>query len=201
MSRALRAGLFAMATAANPAHAAPEDFIVDPRHTFPAFAVDHLGISTQTGRFDRTRGRIVLDREAGTGTIDIVIDASSMSTGNAQLDEVIRGEDFLNAAAHGELRFRGHIVEFAGDAPRLARGELTMAGATRPVELRVTRFGCTRLPFLVRTTCGADVEASLLRSQFGMTAYAGFVGEEVRLRIQVEATRVEPEAPPMQGGS
>jgi hypothetical protein len=59
----------------------------------------------------------------------------------------------------------------------------------------VTRFGCTRLPFLIRYTCGADLEASLKRSEFGMTAYAGFVGDEVRLLVQVEAVRTERPAP------
>jgi polyisoprenoid-binding protein YceI len=177
------------------AAAAPEEFEVDPRHTFPAFEVDHLGISTQRGRFDRTKGRIVIDRDAGTGAIDIAIDATSVSTGFGPLDAVIRGEDFLDADRNPTISFRASSLSFEEGIPRAAAGELTMAGATQPVQLRVKRFGCTRLPFLVRTTCGADLEGTLHRSQFGMTAYAGFVGEDVRLRIQVEAVRVEREAP------
>jgi polyisoprenoid-binding protein YceI len=188
------------AVAALPALGAPEDFVVEPGHTFSHFGVSHLGISTQRGRFDATTGRIVLDREAGTGSIDVEIDARSVSTGNAALDAVVRGEDFLDAARFPAITFRSRRIAFEGGVPRRASGELTIAGRTRPVELEVVRFGCTRLPFLVRTTCGADAVALLRRSEFGMAAYSGLVGEEVRLEIQVEAVRQEPAAEPAPAG-
>ena len=38
-------------------------------------------------------------------------------------------------------------------------------------------------------TCGADVVATLKRSEFGMTKYIPSVGDEVRLLIAVEAFR------------
>lgn len=199
--RSARALAACLPVLAGNALAAPEEFEVDPRHTFPAFEVEHLGISTQRGRFDRTRGRIVIDRDAGTGTVDVAIEAASVSTGYGPLDAVIRGEEFLDAGKHPTITFRAAALAFDGGVPRSAAGELTIAGATQPVELRVTRFGCTRLPFLVQTTCGADLEANIRRSQFGMTAYAGFVGEDVRLRIQVEAVRLErADAPVPEGG-
>lgn len=190
--------LAAMATL--PALAAQEEFVVEPGYTFSQFGVSHLGISTQRGRLGRATGRIVLDREAGTGSIDVEIDARSASTGNPALDAVVRGEDYLDAERFPTITFRSRRVAFEGGVPRRASGELTLAGRTRPVELEVVRFGCTRLPFLVRTTCGADAVASVRRSEFGMTAHAGLVGEEVRLEIQVEAVRQEPAAEPQPAG-
>jgi polyisoprenoid-binding protein YceI len=198
LPRAIAAAL--VAGLALPAAAAPEEFVVEPGHTFPRFSVDHLGISTQRGRFDRTRGRIVIDREAGTGSVEIAIDAGSASTGNAALDAVVRGEDILDAQRHPLVTFRSHAVSFEGDVPSRASGELTLAGVTRPVELRIVRFGCTRRPFLVRVTCGADATATLRRSDFGITAFAGLVGEEVAVEIQVEAVRQEPDAGPQPSG-
>jgi polyisoprenoid-binding protein YceI len=114
---------------------------------------------------------------------------------------VVRGEDFLDAGRHPTMTFRSRSIAFDGGVPRSVSGDLTLAGVTRPVELRVLRFGCTRLPFLVRTTCGADVEGTLRRSEFGLTAFPGLVGEEVGVRIQVEAVRQEPAAEaPAAGG-
>ena len=95
----MRRVLAAFAVLALPALAAPEDFVVDPPTPTPSFEVSHLGISTQRGRFERTTGRIVLDREAGTGTIEIVIDASTVSTGNAMLDAVLRERGLLQRRA------------------------------------------------------------------------------------------------------
>ncbi len=190
-----------LALAAPAAFAAPEVFTIDPGHTFPAFEVAHLGISTQRGRFDRTSGRIEIDREAGTGRIELAIETASVSTGNRALDGVLRGEDFFDVEKHARMTFRATAIDFERDEPRRARGELTMNGVTRPVALTVERFACTRLPFLVRLTCGADVTTTIRRSDFGLTRFTNFVADEVRIVVQVEAVREEAAAaPPASGG-
>jgi polyisoprenoid-binding protein YceI len=199
--RFVRALAAALAFGAPAALAAPEAFTVDPGHTFPAFEVVHLGISTQRGRFDRTSGRIEIDREAGTGRIELAIETASVSTGNKALDGVLKGEDFFDVEKHPRMTFRANRVEFDKGEPRRAQGELTMNGVTRPVALTVDRFACTRLPFLVRLTCGADVTATLKRGEFGMSRFSNFVADEVRIVVQVEAVREEPAtAPPASGG-
>ena len=33
--------------------AAPETYTIDPVHSFPHFAIDHLGVATIWGRFDK----------------------------------------------------------------------------------------------------------------------------------------------------
>ena len=66
---------------------------------------------------------------------------------------------------------------------------LTMLGVTRPVTLSINRFRCAPHPLNKRETCGADVVATLKRSEFGMTKYIPSVGDDVRLLIAVEAFR------------
>jgi polyisoprenoid-binding protein YceI len=184
-----------------PVAAATGEFLVEPGHTYPSFAVSHLGISTQRGRFERTRGRIVLDPGARAGTIDITIDATTATTGNRALDAVLREGDFLDVERFPAITFRSRDIAFEGETPIRATGDFTLRGVTRPVTLDVVRFGCTRLPFFVRLTCGADVVATFRRSDFGMAAYAGLVGDEVRVEIQIEAVKQEPAAePPPAGG-
>lgn len=46
------------------AFAAPETFVIDGAHTTFRFSYSHFGFSTQLSRFNKTRGKIVLDREA-----------------------------------------------------------------------------------------------------------------------------------------
>jgi len=43
---------------------AADSYTVDSTHTYPAFEINHLGFSTQRGRFDKTTGKIVLDAAA-----------------------------------------------------------------------------------------------------------------------------------------
>jgi len=184
----------ALAVVAPQANASSEEFTIDAAHTYPAFAVKHLGISTQRGRFDKTTGRITLDREAGAGAIEIVIDTTSVSTGSPQLDKVLRGEDFFDVEKHPRMTFKSQSLEFNSGVPRSARGEFTLLGVTRPVTLAIDHFGCTRMPLMVRTTCGADASTTLSRSAFGMSRYGVWIGDDVRIVIQIEAVKVEPPA-------
>lgn len=195
--RAAAAALLALAPAA---FAATEEFNIDPAHTYPGFAVRHLGISTQRGRFDKTQGKIMVDREASRGSVEIAIDTTSISTGSPQLDRVLRGEDFFDVEKHPRMTFKSRSVEFERGVLRSAQGDLTLLGVTKPVTLNIEHFACTKLPFLVRTTCGADMSTSLSRSAFGMSRYAAFIGDEVRITIQIEAVRVEPPPPPDPAG-
>ncbi len=180
--------------------AAPESFVVDAAHTFPSFGVSHLGIATQRGRFERTSGRIMLDRESGQAAIEVDIEAASISTGNAKIDALLRGEDFFDVERHPRIAYRATTMAMQAGSPAAFEGELTLLGVTRPVTLRVERFACTRKPFLVRTTCGADASAVLSRTAFGMKGLTAFVGDEVRIDIQVEAVREEVSQPAPGGG-
>ena len=64
---------------ANPA-AAQETYVIDPTHSQPQWAAGHIGFSTQHGSFGKVTGKIVLDRPARKGTIDVTIDAASIRT-------------------------------------------------------------------------------------------------------------------------
>jgi polyisoprenoid-binding protein YceI len=184
--------------AALPAPAA-EEYVIDPAHTFATWEVDHLGIATQRGRFDRSRGKATLDRDARAGTIEVEIDAGSASTGNPALDKLLASDEFFDASRNPVIAFRAQHIEFAGGDPARVEGELTLAGVSRPLTLAIARFACTRKPFVVVQRCGADATATLRRSHFGMSRYASFVGDEVRISVQVEA--ILQEQPPPAGAT
>jgi polyisoprenoid-binding protein YceI len=185
-----RAVLCAIAAATSvSATAAPESFTVDPRHTFPSFEVSHLGFSTQRGRFDKTSGKISLDRAAQKGSIEIVVDTTSVDTGLDKLEEHLRGEDFFNVAKYPTMTFKSNAIKFKGDVPVAAEGELTLLGVTRPVTLTISSFACGVHPVSKKDTCGADASAAIQRSDFGMKYALPAVGDTVKLLIQVEATR------------
>ena len=182
--------LFATLAAALAAPALATDaYSVDPHHTYPTFEVRHLGFSTQRGRFNKTSGRIVLDRQAKTGSVDIVIDAASVDTGLDKLEEHLRGEEFFNAAKFPTLTFKSKAVKFSGDKPASVEGDFTMLGVTRPLTLTINAFNCGVHPLNRKEVCGADAAGVIKRSEFGMTKHVPGVGDEVKLVIQVEAIR------------
>ena len=76
----------AASTLTLPAFAA-DAYTVDPNHTFASYEVMHLGFSTQRGRFGKSSGRILLDRAARTGSVDIAMDPATVSIGNPKLED------------------------------------------------------------------------------------------------------------------
>lgn len=182
------------------AQAAPEDFVIDPNHTYATFEIRHLGISTQRGRFNRTTGKATLDAATGTGSLDIMIDARTIDTGSEAMEKFLRGQDFFNVDKFADITFHSQTVTYAQGKPTRIDGNLTLLGVTKPVALQVTWYACTRLPFLVRVTCGMDAVTTIQRSDFGMSSLLSFVGDEVKLLVQAEAIRQEPPPPQQEGG-
>lgn len=173
--------------ASTAAYAAPETFVVDGTHTYPRFSYSHFGYSTQLSRFNKTTGKVVFDKAAKTGSVDIVIDAKSVDTGYATFNEHIQGEDFLDTARHPTATFKSTRVKFKGDKPAKIEGELTLKGVTRPVTLTVTSFQAMPHPMLKKNAIGANAHAVVKRSDFNAGKYAPHVGDEVRIDIAIEA--------------
>lgn len=163
------------------------DYAIDSSHTYASFEVDHLGFSTQRGQFNRTSGTVQFDLEARSGNIDIRIDAASLDTGFALRDDVLRGESWFNVRDFPDILFRGQHFVFEQDRPVAVEGTLAMLGTIKPMRLNITRFKCG-LNFVNRKRgCGADAEGSLRRSDYGLQNSIPFIGDQIRLRIQVEA--------------
>ena len=62
--------------------AAPENYTLDPLHTYPNFTVDHLGVSSMWGRFGKTTGKFMLDQAAKKASIELIVDTASIDTGD-----------------------------------------------------------------------------------------------------------------------
>jgi polyisoprenoid-binding protein YceI len=168
---------------------AADSYTIDPGHTHPSYEISHFGWSIQRGRFDKVSGKITLDRAGKTGTADVIIDVSSLSTGVAKLDDHLKSEDFFNAAKYPTLTFRASKIVFNGDAPGSVPGEFTMLGVTKPATLTVERFSCGMHPMLKKEVCGAEATVTIKRSEFGMTKYVPALGDDVKLEINVEALK------------
>jgi polyisoprenoid-binding protein YceI len=170
-----------------PALAAPVSYTVDPQHTYATFEVNHLGLSTARGRFDRTSGSIVLDPATGSGAIEIVIDTASVDTGLAKRDEHLRAAAFFNVDRYPTMTYKATSLRFDGERLTGAQGQLTMLGKTLPASLEITRFNCGLHPIRKKPACGADAITRIRRSEWGMTTYVPTIGDEVTIRIGVEA--------------
>lgn len=168
---------------------AAESYTVDSRHTFPSFEINHLGFSIQRGRFNESSGKIILDTANSTGSIDISVNMASISTGLAELEEHLRGEDFFDVAKYPTMTFKSDALKFAGDKLIGADGILTLHGVSKPVHLKIDYFYCGMNVIKVKYTCGANATTTIKRSDFDVDKYAPMISDKVNVMIQVEATR------------
>jgi polyisoprenoid-binding protein YceI len=187
MSQLVSALIFAITASA--ALAAPETYVLDGSHTFPRFSYSHLGYSTQLSRFNTTTGKVVFDKAAKTGSVDVEIDTKSVDTGSTLFNEHIQGEDFLDTAKYPKAIFKSTKVVFEGEKPVKIEGNLTIKGVTKPVTLTVTSFQAMPHPMQKKDAIGANAYTTIKRTEFNAGKYAPHVGDEVRIDIALEAIK------------
>jgi polyisoprenoid-binding protein YceI len=175
--------------------AAPGTYNVDPEHTYPSFEADHFGgLSVWRGKFDRNSGTIVLDREAGAGTVDISIDTSSIDFGLEKLKTHVTSGDagMLDVAKYPTATYKGKLAKFKDGAPTEVQGDLTLHGVTKPVTLTIRSFKCMMHPMKKKEVCGADAVGTFSREDFGVSWGKAFGFKmDVKLAIQVEAVKAD----------
>ena len=175
------------------AAAAPVTYNVDPDHTHPTFDVDHFGgLSVWRGNFKKTTGKLTLDTAAKTGTVDVVIDTSTIDFAHDKLNEHVSGPEILNVAQFPTAEYKGTLGGFTNGAPTTVSGNLTLHGVTKPVTLKINTFKCMQNPMSKKDVCGADASGTFNRADFGVNygQQYGF-NQEVNLHIQVEGIKAE----------
>ena len=171
------------------AFAAPEYYVIDRQHTFPHFAIDHMGLSTLYGRFDLTTGKIMIDRENKNGFVSVKIAAVSVTTGHNKRDDHLRSPDFLNVTEFPNILYESRNISFIGEDKARIEGDLTLLGVKKSVPLEVNRIRCGVNPMTKKQTCGFEATASIKRSEFGSTYAFPNVGDNMKLWFEVEAIR------------
>ena len=182
-----------LALTSGAAVAAPVTYDVDPAHTYPSFEADHLdGLSIWRGRFDKSAGTIVLDKEKASGTVDITVDIASIDFGLAKLNEHAKSAAIFDAGKYPTATYKGTLTHFKDGVPTEVEGQFTLHGVTKPLKLTINQFKCMINPVTQKEVCGADASATFNRSDFGVHYGTNYGNRpEVKLQIQVEANRAD----------
>lgn len=178
--------LLALPLLAAPAYA--ETFTIDPHHTTVVWQADHFGLSKPTGKFPLITGTLVLDEAAPANSqVDISIDTTKLSTGDAKFDEHLKSKDFFDVATYPTATFKSTKVTTTGDKTATVEGDLTLHGVTKKVTLDVTLNKVGEHPMTKKKAAGFSATATIKRSDFGITYAIPGVADEVKLDIQAEA--------------
>jgi polyisoprenoid-binding protein YceI len=177
--------LFVLAIAPVPAaYAAVVEYAIDTARTLVTFEARNLGFLTYRGRFGGASGMVQLDPQSARGSVDIVIDARSLSADSRPVEQFMRSAGLLDVERFPQIAYSARRIEFARGAPDRIVGVLTLLGITRPVTLAITHSDCLvpgRGTMPARCTMAAT--ATFRRSEFGMNAYRAFASDEVKLVV------------------
>lgn len=179
----------ALATFAGASFAAPVTYNLDPTHTNVLAQWSHFGFSHPFANFGDVEGTLVYDAEnVAASSVEVTLPLSGLEAFSSKFNDHLRSADFFDAAKYPTAKFKSTKVEDAGEGKLKVTGDLTIKDKTHPVVLDVTLNKAADHPMLKAPAIGFDATTTILRSDFGVGAYAPNVGDEVTLRITTEGT-------------
>lgn len=183
----------ALALTAGAALAEPATYAFDTSHSQIVFDYNHLGFSTTTGMFSGITGKIVFDAEdPAASSVEANFPVASLMTGDKGRDEHFLSADFFGSeAAAPEVTFVSKSIEVTGDNTALITGDLTLNGVTKSITLEAVLNQVGDHPMENKPWAGFSATTTLLRSDYGIGAFAPFVGDEVPVQISIEAMKTE----------
>lgn len=163
-------------------------YTLDPNHTSITFKVLHMGLSNYTGRFNKVSGDMNFDaKEPAKSTLNVSIDPTSVDVNHPKLNEEISTQDVnLDSAKYPAITFVSKSVTKLSDTQGTVLGDLTLHGVTKPVTLNVSFIGHGINPMSKKPMLGFSATGAIKRSDFGMTSWAPFVGDDVKIQIETE---------------
>jgi polyisoprenoid-binding protein YceI len=172
-----------------PAFAA-DTYKIDSVHSETGFKIRHL-VSKVNGRFAKFEGTIVVDtKDITKSSVNVTIDAPSITTGNDKRDEHLRTPDFFDVAKYPTITFKSTAVKEVAKGKLEVTGSFTLHGVTKTIVIPISNNGTT--PGMAPNTVIAGFEGSVKinRSEYGMAKMVGPLGDEVEISLNIEAGKI-----------
>lgn len=165
---------------------------VDSAHSSAGFSVRHMMVSNVKGSLGPIKGTITWDgKDLKTVKADATIDATGITTYNAQRDTHLKSADFFDVEKHPTITFKSKRAEAAGEGKFRLIGDLTLRGVTKEVTLDVE--GPTApITAQGKVRRGATATTKLNRQDYGVSWSRNIdgggvvVGDEIAVTLELE---------------
>ncbi len=169
------------------------DYTLDTSHTRLGFSARHAMVTTVRGQFKDFTGTAHVDTQnPANSKVEVIIDATSIDTGNDQRNGHLSSADFFEVESHPQLTFVSTEVERADETTWVITGDLTIKGVTNPVTIEFEQTGSARDPF-GNLRVGFEGSTAINRKDWGLTWNAALetggvlVSERVKLDFDISA--------------
>ena len=156
---------------------------IDPDHTQVLWSVDHMGFSRLYGMVGGTSGTLRLDpARLSQAQVQVDIPLSGLTVTSTGFGKHLQTADLFDTAKFPTARFVSRQVAVSGQEATI-RGDLTLKGVTKPIELRARFYGAGNNPMSKAATIGFSARGELKRSEFGLGYGIPAVSDTVQLEI------------------
>ena len=167
-------------------------YALDQAHTSVSFSVTHLGVSKVPGTFGTITGTASYDgKDTKSVTVDVKIDANSISTNQAKRDEHLKSADFFDVAKFPSLTFKSKSSTTAQGGKFKVTGDLTVHGITKEVAIELDGPSAEAKDPYGKTHVAAHGALKVNRKDFGLggSIPSMVVGEEVSIALEIELAK------------
>jgi polyisoprenoid-binding protein YceI len=151
--------------------------------------LEHQGFIQLFGTLKITPGNFVFDNQDWSkSSVAVTMPTKTLDMGDALWNQQIRGDSsWKNLFNSTDISFKSTRLERTDANNGVLHGDLTLAGVTKPVALkmRVNKIG--RNAVTDKQAIGITASTTIKRSHFGLDAYADLVGDDLAVQIQLEA--------------
>ena len=170
-------------------------YAIDPTHSRIGFVARHAMVTKVRGSFNEFEGSGYFDADQPANShLELVIQAASIDTRNADRDGHLRSNDFFDMEQYPQITFRSTWVERISDSEYRVTGDLTIKGVTKPVTVDFDYTGAAVDPF-GNHRIGLEGTTTINRKDWGVSwnapleAGGVLVSEKVTLEFDVSAVR------------
>jgi len=168
-----------------------DDYVIDTKgaHASIKFRVQHLGYSWLYGRFNDFSGTFSYDeKQPEKSSVEVTIKTSSVDSNHAERDKHLRDEDFLHVSKYPEAKFVSTDFIQGKDGNGILKGNLTLRGVTKPVEIDVEFIGAGDDPW-GGYRAGFEGTTRFAMADFGIIKDLGPKSKDVEMILSVEGIR------------
>jgi len=172
------------------AQAAESSYRYDTVHSQILFSIDHNGYSRPFGRLHIAKGVLHLDPDnLSQASTELDIDLASLDMGDAAWNAAVLKPDFLDSGKNRYAHFVSTGVEQKDANHGVLHGKLTLRGVTKPIDINFTFNRAAKTIYGLHTVAGFSGNVMLDRTDFGMTAFKGSIGQGVSVWLELEAIK------------
>jgi polyisoprenoid-binding protein YceI len=163
----------------------------DPVHSNVSFEVAYAGVNTFRGGFRDFSATLDGSSLEGSATV------ASVDVKDEQLNGHLQTPDFFDAERYPEITFTATELRKLDGNRVEGKGELTIKGTTQPIELTGTVADAPQTDPFGRERLGLKLEATVDRTQYGVSWNApnqsggDYLGTDVKLTAELALVKAE----------